>query len=61
MFKRVVYALKTRSNTWNSRFKRSKSVKMYSLSSTESDLLYLIIVITDKIRFEVLRRFKQSF
>jgi hypothetical protein len=41
-------------------FQTFKSVKMYSLSSTESDSLYLIIVFTDKIRFEVLRRFKQS-
>jgi hypothetical protein len=31
------------------------------MSTTESDLLYLIIVITDKIRFELLRRFKHSF
>jgi hypothetical protein len=31
--------------------KRSKSLKNYSLSSTESDLLYFIIVFTDKIRF----------
>jgi hypothetical protein len=42
-------------------FQTFKDVKMYSLSSIESDLLYLIIVITDKIRFELLRRFKQSF
>ncbi len=38
-----------------------KSVNIYSLSSTDTGSLYLIIVLTDKIRFELLSRLKQSF
>ena len=47
------------------RLKLSNSLKNYSLSSTESDLLYFIIVFTDKIRFvlsfELLSRFELRF
>jgi hypothetical protein len=37
-----------------------KSVNIYSLSSTDTGSLYIIIVLTDKIRFELLSLLKQS-
>jgi hypothetical protein len=59
-FKTRLTALKTR-HAWNSRLQCSKSVNIHSLSINESDSLYLIIIFSDKIRFELLRRFRQSF